>query len=359
MFDHLDDEIDFRPDAAFRAAAHERGRRLRRRRRAATGLSVGGCSVMMVAASALWWGDHQLDRIDRVDIGADTLAPPPTAPSEPTYFLIVGVDGATDLAGGDGVRADSIVLVRAGTDGRLGLLSVPRDLWIGDGTGGSRINQLLQSGGPERLVAAVSDTLGVPVHHYVQMDFAGVQAVTDDVGGVPVAFDRPVRDRWTGLEVLTPGCVTLDGRGLLALARSRHLEVQTPYGWEADPTSDIGRMERQRAIGEAGIQALVALDPSPDDVLAFVDVLAEHAVLDSELARDDMVEWGRWLVARGEADVGSFALPVGSATVDGASVLELAPGWEDTIVAFTSGAAPPAGAIPSGGQGAPVTVQPC
>jgi polyisoprenyl-teichoic acid--peptidoglycan teichoic acid transferase len=353
MFDHLDDERVFRPDEAFRSSAVRRGRALRRRRRAAAGLTACGCTLFLGIGGAAWWGDEQLDRIDRVDVAEDSLAPPATAPGEPTNFLVVGVDeprlpneptGATDGS----PRADAILVVRAGTDGRLSVLSVPRDLWVDDGGQSGRINAARQDGGPSNLIQVVSDTLGIPVHHYVELDFAGVQSLVDAVGGVPLEFSAPIRDEQVGFLVASPGCHTLDGSQVLALARSRHLLVGTPGGgWESDPTGDLGRTARQRVLAAAAARAIVDLEANPGDLQALVDAFVDHAAIDDGLENDELLDWARWMVSRGDQNLTEYALPVEAGMEGSAAVLHLAEGWEQTVAEFMAGQPPTASSAPA------------
>ena len=69
-------------------------------------------------------------------------------------------------------------------------------------------------------------------------------AIGDALGGVRLSFAHPVRDQQVGL-ALDAGCEDLGGSALLALGRSRHLQEQVDGRWHADPTADLGRIERQ------------------------------------------------------------------------------------------------------------------
>jgi anionic cell wall polymer biosynthesis LytR-Cps2A-Psr (LCP) family protein len=73
------------------------------------------------------------------------------------------------------------------------------------------------------------------------------------VGGITIDFPAPARDQSSGLAVESAGPVTLDGTQALAYVRSRHYEELVGGEYEADPTGDLGRTERQRQF----ISALV------------------------------------------------------------------------------------------------------
>src|SRR3712207_9000302 len=81
----------------------------------------------------------------------------------------------------EGIRTDTVILVQL--DPRrdaAAMLSFPRDLLVErcDGSEG-RINGAYEIGlekkvgGPSCLVRTVRKMTGIPIHHYVQVDFAG------------------------------------------------------------------------------------------------------------------------------------------------------------------------------------------
>ena len=63
-------------------------------------------------------------------------------------------------------------------------------------------DQLRVQRGPERLAATVTQSLGIPIHHYVEVDFLGFKQIIDDLGGVEICVDtRPVTP--------TAGCTSM------------------------------------------------------------------------------------------------------------------------------------------------------
>lgn len=57
-----------------------------------------------------------------------------------------------------------------------------------------RINTSLQHGGPGCTVATWEEMTGIPVDHFMMIDFAGVVSMADAVGGVPVCVNSNVYD---------------------------------------------------------------------------------------------------------------------------------------------------------------------
>jgi LCP family protein required for cell wall assembly len=214
---------------------------------------VAGVAVLagVLAFAFGWW---QFSRIERLDVG-----PVLSSANKGTNYLVVGSDSraaidpdAPDagafLAGpAAGERADTIIVLRVG-DGPARMLSIPRDLWVTYPSTGEegRINGAFAQG-PGALVAAVSQ-LGIPIDHYLQIDFVSFAGLVDAVGGIQVDFPNPAFDEMSGLAVDTAGSVTLDGRQALAYVRSRQYTEVVDGQPVTDPTGDIGRTQRQRAF---------------------------------------------------------------------------------------------------------------
>ena len=147
-------------------------------------------------AGSVAYVDHRDDAIDRVDVGT-----PPESLDGAVNILVAGTDArpAGDPSGVTGIRADTILLVRIEPSGRVRLLSLPRDLLVP--ATGDRLSEAASEDGPEGLVDAVTSLTGVPVDHYVQVDFDGLVGMVESLGGVEVAVDRPLRDPSTGLDL--------------------------------------------------------------------------------------------------------------------------------------------------------------
>ena len=65
--------------------------------------------------------------------------------------------------------------------------------------------------GEQVLIDTIQENFGIPINHYVEIDFVGFERLVDAVGGIPMWFDAPVRDEHTGLSVPDAGCQVLDG----------------------------------------------------------------------------------------------------------------------------------------------------
>ncbi len=147
-------------------------------------------------------------------------------------------------------RTDTIIVVTLDPASKsAGVISLPRDLWVTvPGYGSERINSAYElgegakkGGGPELARKTVEQLLGVPVHHYALVGFAGFEKLVDQVGGVVVDVERPIKDNEYpdqdyGVRRIffQPGLQRLDGESSLWYVRTRHAD------------SDFGRARRQQ-----------------------------------------------------------------------------------------------------------------
>ncbi len=155
-----------------------------------------------------------------------TPTPVPLSLLETENILLLGTDRRPNWTSW---RTDTIMVVGIDRErDRVGILSIPRDLYVEiPGIGPRRINQAdyygervlkVQGGGPALLSQVISDTLGIPIRHWVRVEIQGFRNLIDALGGVTVHLDCPfyeyIYDRdtqeWTIFE-LPAGEVTLDG----------------------------------------------------------------------------------------------------------------------------------------------------
>jgi len=181
----------------------------------------------------------------------------PSHRDDPVNILVVGNDsrerikrdagtrfGAVDTTTGQ--RADLVMLVRfSPKENHLRALSLPRDLQLDvDGFGPQKLASTLDLGGSRLLVRTARELTGLPIHHYIELDFVGFARLVDRAGGVWMDFPEPARDESSGLEV-EAGANHLDGDAALALVRSRDFETLEAGAWVTADDGDAGRIERQ------------------------------------------------------------------------------------------------------------------
>lgn len=209
--------------------------------------------LLLMALGGWLYARAVFNKIERVPV-ADVLS----TGGSGTNYLLVGSDSrdVQDLidAGlnpeafedGGGQRSDTLLILRFADDGAQ-MMSIPRDLYVPiAGTDGSAKINSAYNGGPTRLIQTIQSSLGIPIHHYMEVDFVSFAGLVDSLGGVTIDFPNPAFDRNSGLDVQQAGPVELDGPQALAYVRSRHL-VEVVGGVERrDATADLGRVQRQQ-----------------------------------------------------------------------------------------------------------------
>lgn len=255
--------------------------------------------------------------------------------ADPTDRDFKAVGAAGDIGG---QRSDTLMVMHyVKKSGSVSLLSIPRDLWvaIGGGEDHQRINTAYQLG-TDVLVRTVQSALGIPIHHYVEIDFQGFKQIVDAIGGVSVCVDYPSRDKHTGL-FMKAGCSTLDGVEALAFARSRYFEQKVDNDWKIDGSSDIGRTARQRTFVEALAKSAVAgIAGNPFHVGGVLSGGLGAVVVDEHL---NLIEFAKKMRPAASGNVVSFPLAVYGDTINGNSVLQLG---QDAapLIAFFNGSGP-------------------
>jgi anionic cell wall polymer biosynthesis LytR-Cps2A-Psr (LCP) family protein len=183
------------------------------------------------------------------------------ASGAPYNLLLIGSDsragetaaqavqfGSTSIAGGQ--RADTIKVVHVDpAAGTASTLSIPRDTFVA--------------------ITGLPANTQLAVHNKINASFAGG----------PDA----------GLVIPTAGCQVLNGKMALSLSRSRFYQYYANGYWHSDPSSDLGRIQRQNLVIASALNKAkstynplrlnslltsVVHDFSKDDNLSVGDLLA-------------------------------------------------------------------------------------
>lgn len=229
--------------------------------RVATGVSVlvlGAGGIGHAVVSSLETG------IDRVDAFKDMKNRPQGGHG--LNLLLVGTDGRDKITAAERKKyrlggapchcTDTIMLVHLSADkGRASVVSLPRDSYAEmpahtDATTGKhheghpvKLNAAYAEGGANLTVRTVERMTGVKIDHYLEADFTSFMKTVDTVGKVKICTARPMKDKYTGLD-LPAGTHELNGGQALQYVRSRHI----------DGAADLGRMQRQQMFMAALIK---------------------------------------------------------------------------------------------------------
>lgn len=224
-----------------------------------------------------------------------------TRDSKDLNILLLGSDSRdlseNDFGSGDGSqRSDAMVLAHLSEDdGRIDAVQLPRDTLMslpactdtghGPFSGGRGMLNSALNYGPACSVAAVEDLTGVPIDHFVELNFEGFMAIVDALGGLPVCLPDAMSDPYADLD-LPAGQQTLEGKDALALARTRHA---------VGDGSDIARLGHQQMVMSAVVQEATSRQvvTRPDRLYSFLDATTSALTVDPGLsAITDMAALG-------------------------------------------------------------------
>jgi LCP family protein required for cell wall assembly len=174
--------------------------------------------------------------------------------TSPNTILVLGSDARTKNSKEPGAnkigqpsRSDTIMLMRVG-GGKSARLSIPRDTLVDiPGHGRDKINAAYAYGGPGLATKTVSQYLGIPINHLVEVNFENFPAFIDALGGIDYTggcvvsrINGGARNGGTTLR-LHRGKNHLNGKEALALARTRKIECNPAE-------NDLTRARRQQKI---------------------------------------------------------------------------------------------------------------
>ena len=175
-------------------------------------------------------------------------------------ILLIGSDSRDDSDDG---RSDAMILMSiSGKTKTVQMTSLLRDMYVEiPGHDGNRLNAAYAFGGPELLMATISQNFGIEVNRYVVVNFKAFANLVDAVGGVTLNLSND-EVQWVNaylneynllqglpidndyLDASLSGDILLDGPQALAYSRNRYIGT------------DFGRTERQRKVLSAVIKKL-------------------------------------------------------------------------------------------------------
>jgi LCP family protein required for cell wall assembly len=277
-------------------------------------------------------------------------------------ILVVGSDNRSNLkqandkqmfgsgSGVAGQRSDTIILVRVDPkSGQASIMSIPRDLWV-DIPGKSfkqRINTTFDTG-PDLLVQAIQQDIGIQVDHYVEVNFDTFRQMTNAVGGIRQYFPTRARDVMSGLNIPAAGCYTLSGDQALGFVRSRHYEYYARGSWHFEAESDLARIKRQQQFIKkmlAKVQGSGLTDPLR--LNSIVAGVTTNLTVDKGLSQHEMLSLAKRFRSLSPATLPSTTLPTVPTKIAGNDVLLLKQPEAQQAIATFLGQSPGGGTTAS------------
>ncbi|HEX8134910.1 MAG TPA: LCP family protein, partial [Actinomycetes bacterium] len=235
----------------------------------------------------------------------------PAAAGAPVNILVVGSDSRAGLSKRelgkiqttqvDGGRTDTIIVVHISPRRKKAVMvSIPRDLRVTINGQTNKINAAYSIGGPDLLVKTVQDATGLPIHHYVEIDFAGFLKVVDALGGVRLCnrTKHTLDDNYANLH-MPPGCQQMNGVQALGFVRARHID------------SDFGRIQRQQEFIRAVMDKVASggnLVNLPK-LVHIANIASDHVKTDDTLKTGEAISLARRLRKLDQANVDMRVYP--------------------------------------------------
>ncbi|TCJ94149.1 LCP family protein [Nocardia alba] len=260
-------------------------------------------------------GDMQLGDENYLIVGTDTRA---------GVNAEMGAGNATDT---EGARADTAMLVHVPKNrSRVVVVSFPRDLdvtrpqcagWDNEKAAytdqkfpsamGDKLNAVYALGGPKCLVDVVRKMSGLTIGHFIGIDFAGFEAMVDQIGGVEVCSTKPILDGVLGTVLETSGKQRVNGETALNYVRARHV-----IGEERSDYDRINRQQRFLAsLLRGALSSKVLFDPGK--LNGFIQAFTAHTFVD-KVTPQDLLLLGRSLQKMDAGAVTFLTIPTAGTT---------------------------------------------
>jgi LCP family protein required for cell wall assembly len=275
--------------------------RSKRHRRIVRGAIAAGSVIFLIVGGAVGYTIYRNGQLTHIVVPHLVT---PAAGSVENILLIGSTNrcaldskqgGAFGLCanGVNGINSDVVMVLRLdGKKHRVSILSFPRDTFLPNARPGAtnRIDSALFVG-PGQLVKVIEDDFGIPINHFVELNFDSFQAVVKSMNGIEMYFPNKVKDQESGLKVLHTGCVRIGAFQALAVVRARHMSYLVGHQWKYDPTGDLGRIIRDHEFLRvlAGAVAKRGLgNPFADNAL--IGDLAPDLTVDTNFGIREMVD---------------------------------------------------------------------
>lgn len=207
------------------------------------------CFALVIVGGLFWInGQHGGGNVDATDI-FKILS---NDKDQRINVLVLGLENT---------RSDTIMVASYDAKNKAAdVISIPRDTYVDrDGfvnSGNNKINSVYTVKGIEGLSEIILHITGLKIDKYVTIDYDGVRAAVDAVGGVEV--DVPFHMRYTDpyanppLDInIEPGIQTIKGDRAMEFLRFR----KTNYsGYSGYSDGDLGRIEAQQGFVKAAIK---------------------------------------------------------------------------------------------------------
>jgi LCP family protein required for cell wall assembly len=213
------------------------------------------------------------------------------------------------LFGTDGYRADTqIFLSYSKSEDDVTMVTIPRDTkhYVEgmDAQGQDKINAVFcfpnGKGGADAQRAAVEELLGVPIHYYVKVNYYGLEAIVNTIGGVEVFVHRDMDydDIYAEPPLhidLKEGTQVLDGDKAMQYIRWRKNN-------DGSGDSDLERTKRQQEFIIKVVKKSIGLN-----IAKVIDICFDYVRTD--MSKEDLLYFGSEMIGFDLSSIKKMTLP--------------------------------------------------
>ena len=247
---------------------------------------------------------------------AAVISPP--APKEPINFLVMGVDATEEDPKG---RSDTLILVHVDQENKKAtMVSIPRDFRVEiPDEGMDKINHSYNYGGPALTIKTVEQYTGLPIHHYVVVNYQGFTQLVNAIGGVEVDVKEDMFDDELGAPIYA-GKQRLNGDQALFYVRFRNA-----------PTGDFTRIADQQNFARALIDESARIQ-NAFRIPALINILSNN--IETDMSIKEMLEYANAARSFKQDGLTTVMLPGYPDMIDGVSYVIPEQSKVDQILEF-------------------------
>jgi LCP family protein required for cell wall assembly len=292
----------------------------RKRRRAVRGVAIVLVLVVILGIAGGYYYWHTISGLfQRTSLSLSQPA------GGAMNIVIVGSDsraGLTDPADVNrfgtvgGRRSDTLIVAQIIPSQKRGVLvSIPRDTWVTVHHNGRTFEGKINSAytyGPQAVIDTVYALTGLPINHYIDVNFLGFQKMVNALGGIDICNAQSFDDTVIGFS-LTKGPHHLNGLDALQYVRTRH----------ATADGDFGRIKRQQEFLRA-VMAKVgrpAVLGNPLTINRLATAFAQNVTVDQYFKLADLIRLAVSFKRIGQNQLETFSVPSRVGNISGQSVV--------------------------------------
>lgn len=207
-----------------------------------------------------------------------------------TNILLLGMGGKNHPGA---MLTDTIIVASINwQDNKIGLVSVPRDLWVPiPGFGHAKINEAYTKGEENKKTTGgggslssrtIENVLGIPIHYYTSLDFEGFKKIVDTLGGIDIYVEKEIYDPYY------PAPNMIDYQPFRISAGLHHMngDLALRYARSRKTTSDFDRSRRQMQVMAAIREKVLTLGilANPKKITDLINILGDHLRMNLSVA---------------------------------------------------------------------------